>query len=91
MVLVVQTQAADIVAVFRGHGREQLLDSIDDGSDFRSKDRSIDQVCFNLLAVERVETNISAGVDQLTEMDSVVFVRNEADDVGCFGHFGRRC
>lgn len=89
MIHIVQTQAANVVAIFGRDGGQQLLDRVDNIGDFGSEDGAIDQVCFHLLALVGVESNIAARINELTQMDSVVFVRNEANDVCCFGHFGR--
>jgi hypothetical protein len=65
-----------------------LLDRVDVLRDLGREYRTIDQVGFDLLALETVEPDVAGRVDQLTEVDAVVLVGDKADDVSRFGRHG---
>ena len=89
MILVVQSQAPNVVAVLLADRTQQLLDSVHMFSDFSREDRAINQVRLDLFAFKAVKTDVAGRIDQLAQVDAVVFVGDEADDVGCFGrHLG---
>jgi hypothetical protein len=86
VVHVVEAQTTDVVAIFHRHGREQLFDRVDLVGDLAVEDGAVDQVCFDLLALETVETDVPRRVDQLADVRAVVLIRNETDDVCWFRH-----
>lgn len=51
------------------------------------EDGAVDEIRFDFLALDAIETDISSGVDKLAQVDLVVFLRDETDNVCCFGHF----
>ena len=87
MVAIVEAEAADVVAVLGGDGREQAGDGEDVGGDGAGEDGAVDGVSGDGDAgVEGVEADVAGGVDELAEVDTVVFARDEADGVGWGGH-----
>lgn len=65
MILVVQSETADEVAVFSGDGREQVLDCQDILGNFPIEDGSIDLISGDKRPGDRVQTNVSTRVSQL--------------------------
>lgn len=55
--------------------------------DLGLEDGAVDEIGFDFLALDAIKTDISSGVDKLAQVDLVVFFRDEADNVCCFGHF----
>jgi hypothetical protein len=81
MIPVIQPEAANIVTLFAGDRREQLADMQDAIGDSAVEDCPVDLVHGDFFALDRVPADVSRGVDQLAQVDVVVFGGDEADEV----------
>jgi hypothetical protein len=94
MIPIIQPETANIVTFLAGHGRQQLAGVQDAIRDSAVEDSPVDLVHGYFFAVDRVPPNVTRRIDQLTQVDVVVFDGDEADEV-CprrveegRGHFG---
>ena len=63
MVHVIQTKTTDVIAVFTRDRGEELFDCVDLVGDGALEDGAVDEIGFDLLAIDAVEAGITAGVD----------------------------
>jgi hypothetical protein len=82
MVDIIETQASNIITLLRRYGRQELFDGADlVFSDLAIEDGTVDQVRLDRIALDTVQANVAIRVDQLAQMDMVVFFSDEADNV----------